>query len=68
MTTTPTPRYGMLIDPPVGPFHPPDEIRAWLAELAEMDQEKPAVIDAIEQAKKDLKRSEAMPHWRDGSE
>lgn len=41
----------MLIDPPVTPFSPEADIRAWLAELAKMPQDDPAVIDALEQAR-----------------
>ncbi len=41
----------MIIDPPVTPFSPEAELRAWLEALAEMPQEDPAVIDATAQAR-----------------
>ena len=41
----------MIIDPPVTPFSPEAELRAWLEALAEMPQDDSAVIDATEQAR-----------------
>ena len=41
----------MIIDPPVTPFSPEAELRAWLEALAEMPQDDPAVIDATAQAR-----------------
>ena len=41
----------MIIDPPVTPFSPEAELRAWLEALSEMPQDDPAVIDATEQAR-----------------
>lgn len=39
----------ILIDPPVGPYSPVEDIKAWIAELKRMP-ERPEVIDAIRQA------------------
>ena len=38
-----------LIDPPVTPYSDPDDIRAWLAELEQME-ETPEVQEAIDNA------------------
>ena len=39
-----------LIDPPVGPYHTPEEIEAWLEELRQMPASSEAA-EAIEEAK-----------------
>ncbi len=38
-----------LIDPPVGPYHPPEEIELWLKELSQMP-DSPEATEAIEEA------------------
>jgi Mg-chelatase subunit ChlD len=43
----------ILIDAPVSPYSDPDDIRAWLAELATMEQ-TPEVKDAIREAEEML--------------
>ena len=39
-----------IIDPPVGPFSDSDEIRAWIAELENMEQ-GPTVAYSLEEAR-----------------
>jgi hypothetical protein len=40
-----------LIDPPVTPFHPPEQIEAWLTRLRDMP-ESPERDQSIEQAER----------------
>ena len=49
----------MIIDPPVTPFSPEAELRAWLEALAEMPQDEQAVIDATAQARAWIVAAEA---------
>jgi hypothetical protein len=42
----------MIIDPPVGPYSDAGDIRAWLAELADMPQDDESVIRAIADAQR----------------
>lgn len=39
-----------LIDPPVGPFSPPEAIREWIAELERMQPQDAQVAEAAQQA------------------
>ena len=43
----------LLIDPPVGPWDPPDEIRAWIERLEEMRvgyEGEPVALSAVERS------------------
>lgn len=40
----------MLIDPPIGPYGPPDEIRDWLRRLSALPQDRAEVIEATAEA------------------
>jgi hypothetical protein len=45
----------LLIDPPIGPFSPPDQIQAWLGELASMQLEHahdPQALECIASAER----------------
>ena len=46
----------VLIDPPVGPYHPVGEIRAWIKQLQGMERNE-QVSDALEEARHWLKRA-----------
>lgn len=48
----------ILIDPPVTPFSPPTEIRAWLDTLRGMEQ-TPEVVEEIRRAEEWLRATEA---------
>lgn len=50
----------MIIDPPVGPFDPPEAIRAWLARLEQLPADDESVQDAKEEARHWLARAEAL--------
>jgi hypothetical protein len=41
----------MIVDPPVSPYSPEDEILAWLEVLASLPQDDPSVIGATEEAR-----------------
>lgn len=49
----------MLIDPPVGPYSKPAEIRAWIAKLKTYPQDEIEVQEALEQARRALEIAEA---------
>ena len=53
----------LVIDPPVGPYHPPDELRAWIARLEEMRVEHAGVEGAIEVVERSL---EEARRWLEG--
>lgn len=52
-----------IIDAPVTPYSPPDEIREWITHLKALEQ-NPEVLDAIEAAQGWLETSEA--HYSKG--
>jgi len=53
----------VLIDPPVGPYSPPEEIRAWIEELEERledveeKEDRQAHREAIERAQRWMRES-----------
>lgn len=58
LDTTSDPLMPILIDPPVGPYSPPDDIRAWIAELREMAKRHAAdalALQSIDRATADAK-------------